>query len=127
MVEEAVQSTRKLDNIAQKLIDAFKIREAPPGPSGGAAAAGRPVVTTDWPGCRSAVREGVTGLLVPPGDVPALAGALAEVVRNPRFSTGVGLLISALEQKKRDEHARLHTANIKGVFEKMASWFKGNF
>ncbi len=59
--------------------------------------------------------------------VPHYSGGLAEVVRNPRFSTGVGLLISALEQKKRDEHARLQTANIKGIFEKMASWFKGNF
>ena len=59
--------------------------------------------------------------------VPNYSGGLAEVVRNPRFSTGVGLLISALEQKKRDEHARLQTANIKGIFEKMASWFKGNF
>ncbi|MEQ1516718.1 MAG: cell division protein FtsA [Usitatibacteraceae bacterium] len=59
--------------------------------------------------------------------VPTYSGGLAEVVRNPRFSTGVGLLVSGLEQKKRDEHVRLHTANLKGVFEKMASWFKGNF
>jgi cell division protein FtsA len=59
--------------------------------------------------------------------VPHYSGGLAEVVRNPRFSTGVGLLISALEQKKRDEHARLHASNFKGVFDRMASWFKGNF
>ncbi len=59
--------------------------------------------------------------------VPSYSGGLAEVVRNPRFSTGVGLLVSGLEQKKRDEHVRLHSANFKGVFEKMASWFKGNF
>ena len=59
--------------------------------------------------------------------VPSYSGGLAEVVRNPRFSTGVGLLVSGLEQKKRDEHVRMHTSNLKGVFEKMASWFKGNF
>ena len=59
--------------------------------------------------------------------VPTYSGGLAEVVRNPRYSTGVGLLVSALEQKKRDEHVRMHSANFKGVFEKMASWFKGNF
>ncbi len=59
--------------------------------------------------------------------VPAYSGGLAEVVRNPRYSTSVGLLVSALEQKKRDEHVRMHTANFKGVLEKMASWFKGNF
>ena len=59
--------------------------------------------------------------------VPSYSGGLAEVVRNPRFSTGVGLLVSGLEQRKRDEHVRMHSANFKGVFEKMASWFKGNF
>ena len=59
--------------------------------------------------------------------VPSYSGGLAEVVRNPRFSTGVGLLVSGLEQRKRDEHVRLHAGNFKGVFEKMASWFKGNF
>lgn len=59
--------------------------------------------------------------------MPTYSGGLAEVVRNPRFSTGIGLLVSGLEQKKRDEHVRLHSANLKGVFEKMASWFKGNF
>jgi cell division protein FtsA len=59
--------------------------------------------------------------------VPTYSGGLSEVVRNPRFSTGVGLLLSALEQKKREEHVRMHTTNIKSVFERMASWFKGNF
>ncbi len=59
--------------------------------------------------------------------VPNYTGGLSEVIRNPRFSTGVGLLMSGLEQRKRDEHVRLHSANFKGVFDKMASWFKGNF
>ena len=31
------------------------------------------------------------------------------------------------DQRLRDEHVRMHTANFKSVFEKMASWFKGNF
>src|SRR6267378_3678959 len=38
--------------------------------------------------------------------VPNYSGGLSEVVRNPRFSTVVGLLMSGLEQKKRDEHVR---------------------
>ncbi len=59
--------------------------------------------------------------------VPNYSGGLSEVVRNPRFSTGVGLLLSGLEQRKRDEHVRIHSTSIKGVFERMAGWFKGNF
>lgn len=41
-----------------------------------AAACGRPIVTTDVPGCREIVRHGENGLLVPPCDAQALAKAL---------------------------------------------------
>ncbi len=41
-----------------------------------AAACARPVVTTDVPGCRSLVRDGVDGYLVPPGDAAALTEVL---------------------------------------------------
>src|SRR3954453_21163640 len=41
------------------------------------AACGRALVTTDVPGCRRFVRDGIEGLLVPPGDAAALAGAFA--------------------------------------------------
>ena len=49
-------------------------------PIGPGAASGLPIVTTDMPGCRDIVRDGVNGYLVPPGDAAALAeriGALA--------------------------------------------------
>jgi glycosyltransferase involved in cell wall biosynthesis len=45
-----------------------------------AAATGRPVVTTDVPGCREVVRHGENGLLVPPRDHRALAAAILELV-----------------------------------------------
>ena len=38
--------------------------------------AGLPAVATNIGGCREVVRDGVTGLLVPPADAPALTGAL---------------------------------------------------
>jgi len=45
-----------------------------------AAACGTPAVVTDVPGLRDAVRDGETGLLVPPGDAAALARALGRVL-----------------------------------------------
>lgn len=45
-----------------------------------AAACGTPSVTSDVPGLRDAVRDGETGVLVPSGDVPAMAIALRRVL-----------------------------------------------
>jgi cell division protein FtsA len=59
--------------------------------------------------------------------LPQYSGALAEVVRNPRYSTGMGLLMAGLDQVKRERHAKLQGAGFKDVFEKMRAWFKGNF
>jgi cell division protein FtsA len=59
--------------------------------------------------------------------LPNYSGALAEVVRNPRYSTGMGLLMAGLDQVKRDRHARIQGAGFKEIFERMRSWFKGNF
>jgi glycosyltransferase involved in cell wall biosynthesis len=45
-----------------------------------AAACGRPIVTTDVPGCREVVRDGDNGLLVPVSDERAVAGALRTLI-----------------------------------------------
>ena len=44
-----------------------------------ALATGRPIVTTDVPGCRETVRADDNGLLVPARDAPALAKAMAQL------------------------------------------------
>ncbi|HYC35088.1 MAG TPA: cell division protein FtsA [Usitatibacter sp.] len=59
--------------------------------------------------------------------LPNYTGALSEVVRNPRYSTGMGLLMAGLDQVKRDRHAKIQGAGFKEVFERMKAWFKGNF
>lgn len=55
-----------------------------------AAAAGRPIVTTDVPGCREVVRDGENGFLVPPRDVDALADALARLISNRALRREMG-------------------------------------
>ncbi len=47
-----------------------------------AAAMGRPIVATDVPGTRAIARQGENALLVPPGDVAALADALETLARD---------------------------------------------
>ena len=48
-----------------------------------AAAMERPIVTTDVPGCRDVVDHGVSGLLVPLRDAPAIELAVRLLVENP--------------------------------------------
>ena len=48
-----------------------------------AQACGTPVIGTDVGGIPFAVEDGVTGLIVPPGDVPGLAGAIVRVLGDP--------------------------------------------
>ena len=53
-------------------------------------ATGRPIVTTDVPGCRETVREGVNGFLVPPRDALALADALEKLVLDGALRKSMG-------------------------------------
>lgn len=55
-----------------------------------AGACGRPVVTTDIPGCRLIVRNGENGQMIPPGDVDALAEALKMLIQNPALRRKMG-------------------------------------
>lgn len=48
-----------------------------------AMAVGRPIVTTDAPGCRETVIEGLNGYLVPPRDIHALVDAIETVIADP--------------------------------------------
>lgn len=67
-----------------------------------AAAAGLAIVTTDTPGCREVVDDNVTGLLVPPGDVPALTAALERLLGDPRLRRRLG---RAAREKVSEEFA----------------------
>jgi glycosyltransferase involved in cell wall biosynthesis len=65
-----------------------------------AAACGRPIVTTDVPGCREVVRHEENGLLVPPRDSRALATALHSLIRNPELRVSMGRKGRELAEKE---------------------------
>jgi glycosyltransferase involved in cell wall biosynthesis len=54
------------------------------------AACGRAMVTTDVPGCRAFVRDGVEGLLVPPNDPGALADAFVRLAADAALVARLG-------------------------------------
>lgn len=56
-----------------------------------AAAAGRPIVTTDVPGCREVVDDGVHGICIAPRNADALAAALAKLIADPALRTRMGV------------------------------------
>ena len=55
-----------------------------------AAACGRAVVTTDWPGCRDAITADVTGLLIPIKDSVALADAIERLIKDAELRNSMG-------------------------------------
>ena len=58
---------------------------------------------------------------------PSYHGALAEAVRHPRHSTGVGLLLAGMQQLRSRELARMSAGSFNHVLERMKTWFTGNF
>ncbi len=65
-----------------------------------AAAAGRPMVATDVPGCREIVRHQETGLLVPPRDPVALADALARLAGDAALRRRLGAAARRLAEQR---------------------------
>ena len=60
-----------------------------------AAACATPLITTDMPGCRDVVTDGVDGLIVPPRDADALGTAIARLLDAPELARKLGLAARA--------------------------------
>ena len=55
-----------------------------------AAACGKPIITTDVPGCRDVVTNGLNGLLVPARDPQAIARAIKDLIVDPEKRRQMG-------------------------------------
>lgn len=56
-----------------------------------AASCGRPIVTTDVPGCREVVKDGHNGFLVPAGSASELTAALSKLVNSSDLRNRMGM------------------------------------
>lgn len=69
-----------------------------------AMAMGRPVITTDWTGCRETVDEGVNGLLVPIRNPEALAAAMMRFIEEPGLIERMGINGRLIAERRFDVH-----------------------
>ena len=65
-----------------------------------AAACGRAVITTDVPGCRDAIEENKTGLLVPVKNSQALADAIEQLVTDTELRVEMGIAGRQLAERE---------------------------
>jgi cell division protein FtsA len=59
--------------------------------------------------------------------IPQAVQGLSDVVRNPIYSTGVGLLLYARDNALPARRGRSLGGNAKSMLDRMRSWFQGNF
>ena len=59
--------------------------------------------------------------------LPRYVGGLSEVVSNPRYATGVGLVLMGKQQLERHLTGQMESSSFGRIMDKMKSWFQGNF
>lgn len=77
-------------------------REGVPRSTQEAMAMGRPVITTDAPGCRETVVDGVNGFMVPPHNVEALVRAMERFIQQPELIITMGQASRKLAEERFD-------------------------
>lgn len=77
-------------------------REGVPRSTQEAMAMARPVITTDVPGCRDTVVDGVNGFMIPPQDVGALVQAMERFIVEPELIARMGAESRRLAEERFD-------------------------
>lgn len=88
-------------------------REGVPLSTQEAMAMARPVITTDTPGCRETVRDGINGYLVPARDVNALAAAMLRFLDDPGRVASMGQASRRMAEECFD---------VKKINQKLSIW-----
>lgn len=69
-----------------------------------AMASGRPTITTDAPGCRETVTDGINGYLVPVKDVSAITDAMEKIIADPQMTAQMAQTARRIAEEKYDVH-----------------------
>ncbi|WOE30899.1 glycosyltransferase family 4 protein [Acinetobacter sp. SAAs470] len=94
------QIAEELKNTSVFVLPSY--REGVPRSTQEAMAIGRPVITTDVPGCRDTVKDGINGFLIPKWDVQTLANKMIYFIENPEQINIMGQQSYLIAQKKFD-------------------------
>lgn len=52
---------------------------------------------------------------------------LSEIINNPIYATGVGLLVYGLRQRQNQRETVINQPSLKSLWSRMKNWFQGNF
>lgn len=109
IAEGHVEYLGALDDVRPAIADASvyvlpSYREGTPRTVLEAMAMGRPIITTDAPGCRETVIEGENGFLVPVKSVDALVEAMQRFIEDPELVASMGQRSRAIAEDKYDVH-----------------------
>lgn len=95
-------------NVSQWLADSSVFvlpsyyREGVPRSTQEAMAVGRPIITTDVPGCRETIIDGENGFKIPPHNTQALVEAMEKFITQPALILSMGLRSRQLAEHKFD-------------------------
>lgn len=59
--------------------------------------------------------------------MPRYVTGLSDVVRNPIYATGVGLLLFGEKHRAKATPGPQGALGVKAIWQRMKSWFQGNF
>jgi glycosyltransferase involved in cell wall biosynthesis len=90
-------------------------REGVPRSTQEAMAMGRPVITTDAPGCRETIEDGVNGYRVPVRDTHALVQAMLRFVQDPDRIESMGVASRRLAEERFD---------VRRVNARLSEWLR---
>jgi glycosyltransferase involved in cell wall biosynthesis len=103
---------RELIALSDIVVNPTYYREGLPRINMEALAMGKPIVTTQVPGCTETVEDGVNGLLVPARDAEALADAIDRLLSDPDLRRRMGQESRLKAQNFSIEHATFAVAAL---------------